>query len=92
MDLFHHPIPDLPGVPRQLVDLLRHGMANDPADRPTAEQLRSMLGEVRLDGPPPPSFVPPPRYGTGDETPTVRTPMKPSIRKRFFGLLGIEDR
>lgn len=92
MNLFQEPIPDIPGVPRQLVDLVRYGMANDPGERPSAEELRTLLTDLRLDGPPPPSFVPPPRYSTGDETPTVRTSMKPSMRKRIFGLLGIEDR
>jgi hypothetical protein len=48
MDLFHQPIPELPGVPRSLTEILRYGMANDPRARPTAEQLREMLGDLRL--------------------------------------------
>jgi serine/threonine protein kinase len=48
MDLFNHPIPELPGVPRALVEILRYGMANDPRARPTAEQLREMLGGLHL--------------------------------------------
>ena len=48
MDLFHQPIPDLPGIPRSLTDVLRYGMANDPRDRPTAEQLRDMLAGLHL--------------------------------------------
>jgi serine/threonine protein kinase len=48
MDLFNHPIPDLPGVPRALTEVLRYGMANDPRARPTAEQLREMLGGLHL--------------------------------------------
>jgi hypothetical protein len=78
-------------VPRQLVELLRHGMSNDPGHRPTALQLRDSLTAMRFDAPPS-SYVPPPRFGQIDETPTVRTPLKPSKRKWFFGLLGIEDR
>ncbi|MFI5493358.1 serine/threonine-protein kinase [Actinoplanes sp. NPDC051859] len=48
MDLFHQPIPDLPDVPHTLMEVLRYGMANDPGDRPTAEQLREMLAGLRL--------------------------------------------
>jgi serine/threonine protein kinase len=48
MDLFNHPIPELPGVPRALTEILRYGMANDPRARPTAEQLREMLGGLHL--------------------------------------------
>jgi serine/threonine protein kinase len=48
MDLFHQPIPELPGVPRALTEILRYGMANDPRARPTAEQLREMLTGLHL--------------------------------------------
>ncbi|WP_344934862.1 serine/threonine-protein kinase [Actinoplanes nipponensis] len=48
MDLFNHPIPDLPGVPRSLTEVLRYGMANDPRARPSAEQLRELLGGLHL--------------------------------------------
>src|SRR3954470_2658778 len=48
LDLFNQPIPDLPGVPRALVDVLRYGMANDPPSRPTAEQLRELLTGLEL--------------------------------------------
>jgi tRNA A-37 threonylcarbamoyl transferase component Bud32 len=48
MDLFNQPIADLPGVPRALTEILRYGMANDPRARPTAEQLREMLGGLHL--------------------------------------------
>jgi serine/threonine protein kinase len=51
MELFAEPIPALPGVPASLLDLLRYGMANDPADRPTAAQLRDLLAAVSLDTP-----------------------------------------
>lgn len=51
MEMFSQPIPDLPGIPSTLVDLLRYGMANDPAARPTAEQLRDLLAALPLDPP-----------------------------------------
>jgi serine/threonine protein kinase len=91
MDLFHQPIPDLPRVPPTLTEVLRYGMANDPLSRPTAEQLRDLLTKLDLD-PSAPPVVPPPRYPDGDDTPTVRSPIKPARKKWLFGLLGIEDR
>jgi tRNA A-37 threonylcarbamoyl transferase component Bud32 len=51
LDLFTEPIPELPGVPTRLLDLLRYGMANDPSDRPSAEQLRDLLASVPLEPP-----------------------------------------
>ncbi|MFC3380539.1 serine/threonine-protein kinase [Couchioplanes azureus] len=67
MDLFNQPIPDLPGIPPSLTEVLRYGMANDPRDRPTAEQLREMLAGLHMHpgGHPTPNvyrsstFVPP---------------------------------
>jgi serine/threonine protein kinase len=81
MDLFHQPIPDLPGVPRALTEVLRYGMANEPKARPTAEQLREMLNGLRFDGghlAPPTmyrsaTFIPPLSPTMGDNTPTVHT-------------------
>ena len=90
MDLFHQPIPDLPGVPRDLVQLLRYGMANDPASRPTAEQLRDLLTKIDLESGGP--VVPPPGWTPGDDTPTVRAQFKPAKKKWLFGLLGVQDR
>ena len=49
IDLFNQPIPDLPGVPPALVEVLRYGMANDPRSRPSAEQLRDLLAAVPID-------------------------------------------
>ena len=46
IDLFDRPIPDLPGVPKDLLDVLRVGMANDPAARPSAEELRDDLAAL----------------------------------------------
>jgi serine/threonine protein kinase len=51
MELFDHPIPDLPGVPRALTEVLRYGMANEPLARPSAEQLREMLAGLQLGTP-----------------------------------------
>ncbi|MFK3981757.1 protein kinase [Micromonospora sp. NPDC050397] len=48
MELFSEPIPDLPGVPPELVEVLRFGMANDPDARPTAAQLRDLLAALPL--------------------------------------------
>jgi serine/threonine protein kinase len=48
LELFAEPVPDLPGVPRPLMDVLRLGMSNDPEARPTAERLRDMLAAVPL--------------------------------------------
>lgn len=48
MELFDQPIPDLPGVPSAFMDLLRLGMANDPAARPSAAQLRDRLAALPL--------------------------------------------
>ncbi|MGX6603896.1 serine/threonine-protein kinase [Micromonosporaceae bacterium Da 78-11] len=106
MDLFHQPIPDLPGVPDALIEVLRYGMANEPRARPTAEQLHELLTGVQVTPPGPPgpparhhssAFVPPPRLNSGDNTPTVHTSGRrgqpePPKKKRFFGLLGIQDR
>ncbi|OLB79074.1 MAG: hypothetical protein AUI14_11405 [Actinobacteria bacterium 13_2_20CM_2_71_6] len=47
-ELFDRPIPDLPGVPTDLVAVLRLGMANDPTARPSAEELRDRLRMLPL--------------------------------------------
>jgi eukaryotic-like serine/threonine-protein kinase len=49
MDLFSQPVPDLPGVPHGLLDVLRRGMVNDPGARPSAEELRDLLAAVPID-------------------------------------------
>jgi eukaryotic-like serine/threonine-protein kinase len=60
VDMFAQPIPDLPGVPPELLALLRAGMANDEHVRPTAIQLRDALQALPL-GPAPagPVLIPP---------------------------------
>ncbi|GAA0545364.1 hypothetical protein GCM10010172_28760 [Paractinoplanes ferrugineus] len=92
LDLFHRHIPDLPGVPPELIQVLRYGMDNDPASRPTAEQLYELLAKVDLDGSSRPWTPPPPRYGHGDDTPTVRHQLKQPKKRWFHGLLGIQNR
>jgi serine/threonine protein kinase len=104
MELFDRPIPDLPNVPRSLMEVLRYGMANDPRARPTAEQLRDMLTGLHLGSgspaPPPPSVyrsasftqprpVPPVHPTQSDETPTVHTERKRAKRKWFLGGFGV---
>ncbi|MCM0676017.1 protein kinase [Micromonospora phytophila] len=49
LEMFHQPIPGLPGVPEELVDVLRVGMANDPGERPSAAELGSLLAGLPLD-------------------------------------------
>jgi tRNA A-37 threonylcarbamoyl transferase component Bud32 len=49
LEMFNQPIPGLPGVPAELIDVLRAGMANDPGARPSAVELRGLLAAVPLD-------------------------------------------
>ncbi|MFR9777433.1 serine/threonine-protein kinase [Micromonospora sp. MS34] len=50
LEMFHQPIPGLPGVPEELIDVLRLGMANDPDERPSAVELRGMLAALPIEG------------------------------------------
>jgi serine/threonine protein kinase len=99
MELFDRPIPDLPNVPRSMIEVLRYGMANDPLDRPSAEQLRDMLSGLYLapgSAPPPPPTVyraggftaprpvPPVTSTRNDETPTVQTDTGKRGKRRWF--------
>ncbi len=43
VDLFDQPIPDVPGVPPEVMRLLRAGMTNDERHRPSAVELRDAL-------------------------------------------------
>jgi serine/threonine protein kinase len=52
IDLFAEPVPDLPGVPAELTETLRWGLANDPRARPSAADLRDELGGTRRDSDP----------------------------------------
>jgi serine/threonine protein kinase len=56
VEMFTEPIPDVPGVPAELMELLRAGMANDEHLRPTAMQLRDALQALPL-GPAPAGVV-----------------------------------
>jgi hypothetical protein len=58
--MFNDPIPDVPGTPPEMMALLRAGMANDEASRPTAIELRDALQALQL-GPvaPAPVLIPP---------------------------------
>lgn len=51
LEMFHQPIPSLPGVPEDLMDVLRVGMANDPGERPSAAELRDLLAGLSLGAP-----------------------------------------
>ena len=59
VELFDRPIPDIPGIPRRLTEILRYGMANDPTARPAAVQLRDLLAGLQL------------RPGDAEHSPTV---------------------
>jgi tRNA A-37 threonylcarbamoyl transferase component Bud32 len=58
LEMFHQPIPGLPGVPEELIDVLRAGMSNDPGERPSAVELRGMLAALPLDPAAPVSGAP----------------------------------
>jgi serine/threonine protein kinase len=49
VDMFAERVPDLPDVPPDLTSLLRRGMSNDPAQRPSAAVLRDELSGVHRD-------------------------------------------
>ncbi|GAB1818330.1 serine/threonine-protein kinase [Herbidospora sp. RD11066] len=72
MALHRQPVPDVPGVPQGLLDVLRHALVTDPTQRTqTAAELRDALAALDLDGnataarpvppvPAPPPYQPPP--------------------------------
>ncbi|MET8279847.1 protein kinase [Micromonospora sp. NPDC005174] len=86
LEMFNQPIPGLPGVPDELIDVLRLGMANDPGDRPSALELHDLLATLPFGGPAAPvSGAPvsggptrpgPGLYGTGQ--PGLRPPVEDS--------------
>lgn len=43
LDLYDQPVPDIPDVPTDLLNILRRTLATDPAARPTAARLRDLL-------------------------------------------------
>ncbi|MDG4804242.1 serine/threonine-protein kinase [Micromonospora sp. WMMD980] len=101
LEMFQQPIPGLPGVPEELVDVLRLGMSNDPGARPSAVELRGMLAALPLDpGAPTPPFVgtcgpycrpdgPSPRQPVKDEHPTVPARSRRWPRRWFLGGAGV---
>lgn len=73
-------VPDLPGVPTALTEVLRHAMASDPADRlPTAGALRDALAAVDLNAsaPAPATTVPMPRDTSPSYAPSYAPPAAP---------------
>lgn len=59
MQLHRQPVPDIMGVPRSMIDILRAGLASDPARRlPSAVSLRDALAAARLDAPAGPQAAP----------------------------------
>ncbi|GAA2528325.1 hypothetical protein GCM10010434_090780 [Winogradskya humida] len=83
MDLFNRPIPDLPDIPRALIEVLRYGMHNEPRARPNAEQLHDLLADLRID---PPAGTAPAVYRASTFVPPaprpVSTPPAPSPQPR----------
>lgn len=66
LDLFEQPVPDLPGVPGDLLEVIRAGMANDPRARPSAGATRDALAALA------PRLRPPvPRPATPIDHPTA---------------------
>jgi len=55
LEMFNQPIPGLPGIPEELIDVLRAGMANDPGERPSAAELLGMLAALPIEPAPPPA-------------------------------------
>jgi serine/threonine protein kinase len=86
MDLFSKPIPDIPGIPRAVTDVLRYGMANDPNARPTAAQLKDLLADLHLRSSGPQRAVSPATATGPDETPTVMTDERKRAKRKWpFG-------
>ncbi|MFC0002633.1 serine/threonine-protein kinase [Micromonospora siamensis] len=87
LEMFHQPIPGLPGVPEELVDVLRAGMANDPEDRPSAVELRDLLAALPLAGPAHPISGAPISGAPTSGGPTFRPPTSggPTLGGRTYG-------
>ncbi|MFG2037762.1 protein kinase [Dactylosporangium sp. NPDC048998] len=74
VDMFNEHIPDLPGCPDDLMAILRAGMSNDDAARPTALQLRDALTALQM-APPPQVILPP--LGSPSVEPVYTSPPLP---------------
>ncbi|MET7470312.1 serine/threonine-protein kinase [Micromonospora sp. NPDC005686] len=95
LEMFQQPIPGLPGVPGELIDVLRLGMSNDPGARPSAVELRGLLASLPLDGAPATGGLydgdrfhhgggPNPRPPADDDHPTVASPRGRRWPMRWF--------
>ncbi|MFC7642554.1 serine/threonine-protein kinase [Streptosporangium lutulentum] len=88
MALHRLPIPDIPGVPPELTDLLRQAMVTDPGQRtPSAAMVRDALTDLRLDHGAPASrssrrSVPLPRRRRPSRAHPRRTARRRSARPR----------
>jgi serine/threonine protein kinase len=91
------PLPDLPGVPGEVIDLVTRCLAKDPAVRPGAAEVAGLLGDaaeaagitkpdlVRPEAPDPGDFDDPTRPVSGDVPalyPAVR-PARVAVRHRW---------
>ncbi|WP_229400863.1 serine/threonine-protein kinase [Micromonospora okii] len=85
LEMFHQPIPGLPGVPEELVDVLRAGMANDPAERPSAVELLGMLAALPLDPVSAPVSGAPTSGGPGSGGPPLTVTGNPSTWGGLYG-------
>jgi serine/threonine protein kinase len=77
IELFAEPIPAITGCPESLVAILRLGMANDAAKRPTARAIEELLATSSLD--PSPRPLPPPRQPESPRLPALNE-ARPSSR------------
>ncbi|MEU8049769.1 serine/threonine-protein kinase [Micromonospora haikouensis] len=85
LEMFHQPIPGLPGVPEELVDVLRAGMSNDPGARPSAIELRGLLAALPLDPVSAPVSGAPVSGGPTSGGPTGTTTGSPSTSGGLYG-------
>ncbi|MFG1899246.1 serine/threonine-protein kinase [Micromonospora carbonacea] len=85
LEMFHQPIPGLPGVPEELVDVLRFGMSNDPGARPSAIELRGLLAALPLDPVSAPVSGAPISGGPTSGGPTGTTTGSPSTSGSLYG-------
>ncbi|MBQ1062098.1 MULTISPECIES: serine/threonine-protein kinase [Micromonospora] len=101
LEMFQQPIPGLPGVPGELIDVLRLGMSNDPGARPSAVELRGLLAGLPLDGAPAGGALydgaeryrrsggPNPRPPADDDHPTVASRARRWPKRWFLGGAGV---
>ncbi|GAA3231455.1 hypothetical protein GCM10010532_066880 [Dactylosporangium siamense] len=84
VDMFNEQVPDLPGCPENLMAVLRAGMANEEADRPSAIELRDLLIGLRLE-PVPQVVVPPLGSPPVEPVYTSKAPPPPPPPDRILG-------